>query len=144
SALAALAVRALELPIPLAPLLVSTAAFGAALATALAVRRATRRLDAVARFLEMRIAATSSIARREHEATQREREATQRERALAEDLAGKTGEVEARLRERALLFGVLRESASSHDLDSVLRTLVDRLGPALRFREVAVLLHEGE
>lgn len=137
SAIVAIVVRGLALPIPLAPLLVITAAIGAAVASALAVRRAARRLDAVARFLEMRVAATSTLVRREHEATQRHRE-------LAADLARKSDELEQRLRERALLFDVLRESASSHDLDSVLRTLVDRLGPALRFREVAVLLRESD
>ncbi|UJR86140.1 sensor domain-containing diguanylate cyclase [Sandaracinus amylolyticus] len=137
SAIAALVVHALSLAVPLAPVVVTWAGIGAAIASALAVRRATQRFDAVARFLEMRIAATSSQARREQDATRRERK-------LAADLARKTEELEARLRERALLFEVLRESASSHDLDSVLRALVDRLGPALRFREVAVLIQEGE
>jgi diguanylate cyclase (GGDEF)-like protein len=124
-------------PIPPWPVQIVTASFGAAIASALAVRRAARRLDAVARFLEMRIAATSTLVRREHEATQRERK-------LAGDVARKSIELEQRLLERALLFDVLRESASSHDLDSVLRTLVERLGVSLRFREVAVLLRAGD
>lgn len=124
-------------PVPQIPVLIVTASFGAAIASAFAVRRAARRLDAVARFLEMRIAATSTLVRREHEATQRERR-------LAGDLARKSIELEQRLLERALLFDVLRESASSRDLDSVLRTLVERLGASLRFREVAVLLRPEE
>lgn len=126
-----------SLPIPPLPVQLVTASFGAAIASAFAVRRAARRLDAVARFLEMRIAATSTLVRREHEATQRERK-------LAGDLARKSIELEQRLLERALLFDVLRESASSHDLDSVLRTLVEKLGTSLRFRETAVLLRAGD
>lgn len=65
----------------------------------------------------------------------------ERELVLAEELAQKQRELEARLRERALLFEVLRESASSHDLDAVLDVLVSRIGPALRANRLAVLLH---
>lgn len=67
-------------------------------------------------------------------------EASQRALALAEELAEKQRELEQRLRERALLFEVLRESASSHDLDRVLEVLASRIGPALRLRHFAVLL----
>lgn len=122
---------------PAIPTVAGIAALGAAIAGFFAVRRTAKKLDTVAKFLEQRLAATSSVARRESQASARER-------ALAADLAKKTGELEARLTERALLFDVLRESVSSHDLDSVLRTLVERVGPALRFREVAVLLREGD
>ena len=71
-------------------------------------------------------------------------DSTQRELVLSDDLAKITKELEQRLRERALLFDVLRESASSQNLDSVLETLSSRLGPAMRFREVAVLLKEDD
>ncbi len=67
-------------------------------------------------------------------------EATQRALALAEELAEKQRELEARLQERALLFEVLRESAASHDLDRVLDVLVSRIGPALRLRHFAIAL----
>ncbi len=67
-------------------------------------------------------------------------EATQRALALAEELGRKQSELEQRARERALLFEVLRESATSHDLDRVLEVLASRVGPALRLRQLAVLL----
>ncbi|MCC6876122.1 MAG: diguanylate cyclase [Sandaracinaceae bacterium] len=72
----------------------------------------------------------------------RELAAKQRELALAEELAHKQRELGQRLRERELLFDVLRESASSHDLDRVLRVLVERVGAAMSLREIAVLLRE--
>ncbi len=68
---------------------------------------------------------------------------SRRELVLSDDLARITKELEQRLRERTLLFDVLRESASTQNLDSVLETLSSRLGPAMRFREVAVLLKEA-
>ncbi|HBQ09755.1 MAG TPA: hypothetical protein DEF51_00710 [Myxococcales bacterium] len=74
----------------------------------------------------------------------RELEATQRALELAEELAQKQRELEQRLRERALLFEVLRESTSSHDLDRVLRMLVERIGPALRASRLAVLLRDDD
>lgn len=67
-------------------------------------------------------------------------EASRRALALAEELADKQRELEQRLRERALLFEVLRESAATHDLDRVLEALVARIGPALRLRHFAVAL----
>lgn len=70
----------------------------------------------------------------------RELEATQRALRLAEELAAKQHELEQRLKERALLFEVLRESTSSHDLEKVLEVLVTRIGPALRADRIAVLL----
>jgi diguanylate cyclase (GGDEF)-like protein len=115
------------------PIGIAVAATGAAVASFAGARRFARRIDAAACFLEQRIQATSTVARREAEATRAERQ-------LAADLARKSQELEQRLRERAILFDVLRESASSHDLDTVLRLLVERLGPAMRFREAAVLI----
>ncbi len=71
-------------------------------------------------------------------------EATRRALALAEELAEKQRELEQRHRERALLFEVLRESASSHDLDRVLEALVSRVGAALRLRHLGVVLREDD
>lgn len=62
--------------------------------------------------------------------------------SLAEKLADKQRELEQRLKERALLFEVLRESTSTHDLDHVLEGLVARVGEALRAERFAVLLRE--
>lgn len=67
-------------------------------------------------------------------------QSSSQEKRLADDLARMTGELEQRLLERAVLFDVLRESAANQNLDAVLSTLVDRLGPAMHLREVAVLL----
>lgn len=74
----------------------------------------------------------------------RELEAAQRALELAEQLARKQSELEARLTERALLFEVLRESTTSHDLDKVLGVLVTRIGPVLRANRLAVLLHRPD
>ncbi|MEZ4338690.1 MAG: diguanylate cyclase [Sandaracinaceae bacterium] len=68
----------------------------------------------------------------------------ERELVLAEELAQKQRELETRLRERALLFEVLRESASSHDLDAVLEVLVSRIGPVMRANRFAVLLRTDD
>jgi diguanylate cyclase (GGDEF)-like protein len=65
---------------------------------------------------------------------------SQREIALTLDLTRVTSELEQRLRERAMLFDVLRESTKTHDLDGVLHLLASRLGAVMRFREVAILL----
>ncbi len=67
-------------------------------------------------------------------------EQSHREAMLARDLTSKTVELAQRLEERNVLFEVLRESAASQRLSNVLETLVQRLGPVLRLREVAVLL----
>lgn len=70
---------------------------------------------------------------------------TQEELRLKDALAAKTGELDARLRERALLFDILRTATTSTALGEVLEALVQRLGPALRLRELAILLHgEGD
>ncbi|MCB9595721.1 MAG: diguanylate cyclase [Sandaracinaceae bacterium] len=75
---------------------------------------------------------------------QRELAVKQRELELADELAEKQRELEQRLTERSLLFEVLRESTSSHDLDRVLDVLVTRIGPALRASRLAVLLRTDD
>lgn len=72
----------------------------------------------------------------------RELEETQRELQLKADLAAKSDELATRLAERALLYDVLREAASGHDLDRILENLVTLLGPELKLREMALLLRE--
>ncbi len=69
---------------------------------------------------------------------------TQEELRLKDALAKKTGELDARLRERALLFDILSVAATATALGDVVGTLVERLGPALRLREVAILLREAD
>jgi diguanylate cyclase (GGDEF)-like protein len=69
---------------------------------------------------------------------------SQRELDLAQTLSQKTAELEQRLRERALLFELMRESVTSLDLERVLDRLTSRLGPALELRELAILLVDGE
>ena len=71
-------------------------------------------------------------------------EQSQRELALSETLSTKTTELERRLRERALLFDMLRESTSSLQLEEILDRLTSRLGPALELREIAILLREPD
>lgn len=74
----------------------------------------------------------------------RELAETQEELRIREDLAAKTAELEQRLKERRLLFDVLQVSAMSTDLETVLQSLTERVAPALRLRELAILLHEGD
>jgi diguanylate cyclase (GGDEF)-like protein len=74
----------------------------------------------------------------------RELEETQEELRLKDELAAKTEELEQRLRERALLFDVLRVSATEIHLDAALDELVRRVGEALEFRESALLLRETD
>ncbi|MFO0713406.1 MAG: sensor domain-containing diguanylate cyclase [Sandaracinus sp.] len=74
--------------------------------------------------------------------TLRDAAESQRERDLSKTLSQKTAELEQRLRERALLFELLRESVTSLDLERVLDRLTSRLGPALELRELAVLLRD--
>ncbi len=71
-------------------------------------------------------------------------EPSPREALLAGDLTQKTAELAQRLAERNVLFEVLRESAASHDLASVLDTLLTRLGPVLRLREAGVLIRRAD
>ena len=71
----------------------------------------------------------------------RELVATQEELRLKDALAAKSQELEARLKERALLFEILRISTTETDLQAVLDNLASRLGPALRLRQLALLVH---
>lgn len=147
--------------------MVVAASIAAGVAAFVAVRRVfARRLTRVASFVEQRIqdkdklversssgtleAAADELDRvelaidkllRTFDGTKRDAAVTsQREAILAQDLATKTDELSRRLEERNVLFDVLRESAASQNLESVLDTLAQRLGPVLRFREVAVLI----
>ncbi len=67
---------------------------------------------------------------------------SQRELDLSKTLSQRTAELEQRLRERALLFELLRESVTTLNLEAVLDRLTTRLGPALELRELAVLLKD--
>lgn len=69
---------------------------------------------------------------------------TQEELRLKDALASKSGELDARLRERALLFDILRAATTATVLSEVLGTIVERLGPALRLRELAILICEAD
>jgi diguanylate cyclase (GGDEF)-like protein len=66
----------------------------------------------------------------------------QRELELKASLAEKTDELASRLNERAMLFDVLRMTASSTELSDVLNTLVERVGQLLRFRETVLFLYD--
>ena len=66
--------------------------------------------------------------------------ATQEELVLKKALAAKTGELQQRLTERAILFDVLHVATEATDLDAALRDVCERLGPALGHRELAILL----
>ncbi len=68
----------------------------------------------------------------------------ERDPELEATLASRTLELEQRLRERALLFDLLRESVSSLDLEVLLERLANRLGPALELRELVVLVKDAE
>lgn len=67
---------------------------------------------------------------------------SQRELDLAKTLSQRTAELEQRLRERALLFELMRDSVTTLNLESVLDHLTTRLGPALELRELAILLKD--
>lgn len=110
---------------------------GAASSTFFAVRHALARVGAVERFFERRLEATSSLVRRAEETGRRER-------AMASALESNAAQLEQRLTELAVFFDALRESVTTRDLDSVLRTIVDRIGPTLRCREATVFLKEAE
>jgi GAF domain-containing protein len=56
----------------------------------------------------------------------------------------KSAELEQRLRERALLFDIVRASASEQQLDSVLGDIATRLGKALQLRECMLFLVDAE
>lgn len=65
---------------------------------------------------------------------------TREELVLKHALGEKTAELEQRLRERALLFDIVRASASEEELDTVLGHITNRLGGALALRECMLFL----
>lgn len=69
---------------------------------------------------------------------------TREELILKKALSLKSAELEQRLRERALLFDILRASASERDLDTVLHDIATRLGRALELRECLLFLVDAE
>jgi diguanylate cyclase (GGDEF)-like protein len=73
---------------------------------------------------------------------ERELGKAQRELQLSADLAQKTQELGQRLEERTMLFDIMRMTTSSPELDSVLSSLVERVGSLLRMREVLFFIHD--
>jgi diguanylate cyclase (GGDEF)-like protein len=69
---------------------------------------------------------------------------TREELILKKALSLKSAELEQRLRERALLFDIVRASASEQDLDGVLEDIATRLGKALQLRECLLFLVDSE
>lgn len=69
---------------------------------------------------------------------------TREELTLKKALGEKTAELEQRLRERALLFDIVRASASEQELDAVLADIVSRLVEALGLRECMLFLVDAE
>ena len=69
---------------------------------------------------------------------------TREELVLKKALGLKSAELEQRLRERALLFDIVRASASEQKLDSVLGDIAMRLGKALQLRECMLFLVDTE
>jgi diguanylate cyclase (GGDEF)-like protein len=65
---------------------------------------------------------------------------TREELILKRALSVKSAELEQRLRERALLFDIVRASASEQELDHVLDDIARRLGKALDLRECLLFL----
>lgn len=74
----------------------------------------------------------------------RELRDTRKELILKKALSLKSAELEQRLRERALLFDIVRASASERDLDTVLYDIASRLGRALDLRECLLFLVDTE
>ena len=72
----------------------------------------------------------------------RELQIAQEELSLQQALMEKTRELATRLRERGLLFDVVKLSLGNQELHEVLSQLAQRLHTALRLREVAILLKE--
>ncbi len=66
-----------------------------------------------------------------------------RELILKQELESKSAELEQRLSERALLFDVVRASASERELDEVLPDIAARIGKSLNLRECLMFLHEA-
>jgi len=73
---------------------------------------------------------------------ERELAATQKELSLKVELAEKSLALESRLKERAVLFEVLRASVRDRDLNELLEDLARQLAEALELRELAILLAE--
>jgi len=69
---------------------------------------------------------------------------TREELVLKKALGLKSAELEQRLRERALLFDIVRASASEQELDAVLGDIAMRLGKALHLRECMLFLVDSE
>lgn len=69
---------------------------------------------------------------------------TREELILKRALSLKSAELEQRLHERALLFDIVRASASEQNLDSVLGDIASRLGKALHLRECLLFMVDQE
>ena len=69
---------------------------------------------------------------------------TREELILKRALSLKSAELEQRLRERALLFDIVRASATEQELDGVLEDIANRLGKALHLRECLLFLVDVE
>ncbi|MBW2508525.1 MAG: diguanylate cyclase [Deltaproteobacteria bacterium] len=69
---------------------------------------------------------------------------TREELILKRALSLKSAELEQRLRERALLFDIVRASASERELDAVLEEIAGRLGKALHLRECLLFLVDSK
>jgi diguanylate cyclase (GGDEF)-like protein len=74
----------------------------------------------------------------------RELRHTREELILKRALSLKSAELEQRLRERALLFDIVRASASERELDAVLEEIASRLGKALHLRECLLFLVDSK
>jgi diguanylate cyclase (GGDEF)-like protein len=69
---------------------------------------------------------------------------TREELVLKRALSLKSAELEQRLRERALLFDIVRASASEQDLERVLDDIASRVGQALDLRECLLFMVDAE
>lgn len=69
---------------------------------------------------------------------------TREELVLKKALSLKSAELEQRLQERALLFDIVRASASEQALDAVLGDIATRVGKALHLRECMLFLVDEE
>jgi diguanylate cyclase (GGDEF)-like protein len=69
---------------------------------------------------------------------------TREELILKRALSLKSAELEQRLRERALLFDIVRASASERELDGVLEDIANRIGKALSLRECLLFLVDSD
>jgi diguanylate cyclase (GGDEF)-like protein len=67
-----------------------------------------------------------------------------RELILKQELEAKSAELEQRLSERALLFDVVRASASERELDQVLADIAARIGRSLTLRECLLFLNDAD